>query len=57
MMILKMQLLSLMCKIINGWNFIMLWGILLLEYLLLDYFIAGLFLYYSMLFIVLTCLL
>ena len=44
-------------KIINYWKFILLYFILPLEYLLLNYFTAGLFLYCSMLFIVLTCLL
>ena len=52
MMILKIQILSLICETINCQKFILLYFILLLEY-----FIARLFLYCSMLFIVLTCLL
>ena len=43
---------SLICEIVNSWTFMMFWNILPLEY-----FTAGLFLYCSMIFIMLTCLL
>ena len=50
MMTLEIQTLSLICEIVNGWRFILFCLILLLEYLLLEYFAIGIFLYCSMLF-------